>query len=133
MTKPTDTTERVVPSIRLKLRSGLPATVGLIGADGGEIEAEWYERKPWAMEVAWEVRESVPWAAGSWRVEGVRTYDAAGDISDAYILAASVVLRGPIKPPPLTPQAIAFRMSRGMPLESDPHQGDGLTILFDVG
>ncbi len=54
-------------------------TVGLESELGVELDAPWYERKPWAFEVRWTVSAGPPGL--SWHVLYMAQYDEAGQVT----------------------------------------------------
>lgn len=110
---------------------GIPYECGLGDLQAKEIEAEWYQRLPFSLEVAWTVRTQRPWAGGAWQIGYLLVFDNEGRVQ-SKALASPHVLRGPIKPPPLTSKGRAYRLARGLPLQDDPYRGDSLTLSTDV-
>lgn len=53
-------------------------TLGLESAEGVELVAAWYRRKPWAFEVSWQVPPHAE--KRSWYVAFVVEYDEAGQV-----------------------------------------------------
>jgi hypothetical protein len=108
----------------------LPTSVGLF-YQHKELEAEWYERKPFALEIMWSVVTKQPFAGGMWKVDMLVTFDNQGEVSDIYKLEESV-LCGPRRLGELTSKQIEFRRAHNMPMEADPFQGDKLIVHFEV-
>lgn len=107
---------------------GLPETLGLIG-ESGELIAEWYARKQWALTASWEVIVSEPWSGGKWKIIQVVAFDTNGQIVNEY--DCNIILCGPIKPQ-LTEKHIQFRKAHGLSLENDPFKGDAVTFTLEI-
>jgi hypothetical protein len=110
---------------------GIPYECGLGDLQAKEIQAEWYQRLPFSLEVAWTVRTRHPWAGGVWQIGYLLIFDSEGRVQSKG-LASPPVLRGPIKPPPLTNEARAYRVAHGIPLKDDPYRGDSLTLSTNL-
>lgn len=109
---------------------GIPYQCGLGGVSGKEIEAEWYQRLPFALEVTWTVRTRQPYAGGVWTVGYLLVFDSEGRVQPKPLVTSNLV--GPHRPPPLSPQARAYRIAHGLPLEDDPYRGDSLTLSTEL-
>src|SRR5438445_5951170 len=80
---------------------GIPRECGLGDLHAREIEAEWYRRLPFSLEVTWTVRTTCPYAGGSWTIGYLLIFDREGRRSPKA-LRNPPTLRGPLKSPRLT-------------------------------
>lgn len=114
-------------STRTTTTDDRPTEVGLVGPDGQELDAPWYQRQFYADVVRWQVWTAEPWAGGRWEVAAALVV-LPGGRTRRERLRHPVTLCGPLDPGPLTDKQVAFRRKRGMPLQPDPHRGDLLEL-----
>ena len=106
--------------------------VALFGPDGAEFAAAWYARRRYEPEVTWTVFTSRPLSGERWTVASAALLDTSGTAVHSW--PVGVTLSAALgRTEPLTEAQVAFRRSRGIPLEDNPHKGDTLAIHFQAG
>lgn len=110
--------------------AGIPATLGLLDPSLLELDADWYDRKPWALEALWELRRPKPWAGGVWTVAAVAEFDSEGRMGCYYVVEPITHLMGATKPAMLPTDTLADYQQLLERL--DPFVGDSLHVTLNL-
>jgi len=76
------------PKTESTLDVGLPTSLGLFYGEE-ELQAEWYERRAWALETLW-----LPNTPGQWVVNRLVAFDENGNVTDRYSFRDTGLLKG---------------------------------------